>query len=579
MAPSFTPRTPAVDALPKGLPGAPVPPPPVGDPPRSAADLAEKVIIRWRHRPLAFVLEALLPGRARAIRPTAQQVQILIAVGKITSAKIKRFEIQLAKEAVARGVATPEERLLANSRLTDEEKYYARLTGVSIKSGKGIGKDAVLAWLTIWFNMTMPDEMKSLLTASTFNQLSDVLWAEVAKWFHGTDKIGNYVVPGHDDYTLGVDKFYLTSLNGKKHFISARTAREGRAAQAGPLRGYHEDYVLLGLDEASDIPDPTFESLIGTLTGPVNIAVIVFNPIYSTGYAARTHLVEEEKRNWLLFTMNAEESPLVSRSSIEKMLARGGRDSNLYRVNVLGEFPKSESDVLIPDEYVRAAVTRAKFPAEFSAAHPQDANHVPYVVLGIDVAGEGADESIICVRRDNQVVKYLANSCVEAPELVDWILRAIEDEQPDDVAIDATGLGWVVAGYVAQRFRRLVQVKFQAKARDDEHYANKRAEIYEYLRVAFVDDQSIMLPYDPKVGVDEYLLQEFSSIKVKPEGKKKMLVPKREIKSALGFSPDRADATALTYVFQSNYKNTRQERDPYDHASAPARRRAPLMCR
>lgn len=566
-----------VDVLPKGFQGRPVDPvapTPLtpSAPPREKADIAERMIIRWRHSPLAFVMEALLPGRARPIRPTAQQVQILTAVGNIVSAKIRKFEIQLAKEAVARGVATAEQRLVANARLTDEQKYYARLTGVSIKSGKGIGKDTVLAWLTIWFNMTMPDEMKSLLTASTFNQLSDVLWAEVAKWFHGTDNLGNYVVPGHDDYTLGVDKFYLTALNGRKHFISARTAREGRAAQAGPLRGYHEDYVFLGLDEASDIPDPTFESLIGTLTGPVNIAVIVFNPIYSTGYAARTHLVEEERKNWVLFTMNAEESPLVTRASIEKMRARGGRDSNLYRVNVLGEFPKSESDVLIPYEYVRAAVTRSKFPAEFLAASPKDENHRPYVVLGIDVAGEGADESIICVRSDNQVLEYLSNSSVESPELVEWILEVIEKTDPDDVAIDATGLGWVVAGFVAQRFRRLVQVKFNAKAKDEEHFANKRAEIYEFLRVAFVDEQSIMLPYDPKTGVDEYLLQEFSSIKKKPEGKKTMLVPKREIKAELGFSPDRADATALTYVFRAHYKNTRQERDPYDVQTRVARR-------
>ena len=51
----------------------------------------------------------------------------------------------------------------------------------SVRSGHGIGKSAVCSWLIVWYLMTRPF-CKVACTAPARHTLSDVLWAELAKW-------------------------------------------------------------------------------------------------------------------------------------------------------------------------------------------------------------------------------------------------------------------------------------------------------------------------------------------------------------------------------------------------------------
>ena len=52
---------------------------------------------------------------------------------------------------------------------------------VAIRSGHGIGKTAFLSWLILWWLLTRTPSGVAC-TANTASQLSDILWAEVAKW-------------------------------------------------------------------------------------------------------------------------------------------------------------------------------------------------------------------------------------------------------------------------------------------------------------------------------------------------------------------------------------------------------------
>ena len=51
----------------------------------------------------------------------------------------------------------------------------------SVRSGHGVGKSTVEAWIVIWFMVTRPYP-KIPCTAPTQHQLFDILWAEVSKW-------------------------------------------------------------------------------------------------------------------------------------------------------------------------------------------------------------------------------------------------------------------------------------------------------------------------------------------------------------------------------------------------------------
>ena len=52
---------------------------------------------------------------------------------------------------------------------------------VTVRSGHGIGKSSVMAWLILWFVLFNKD-CKVPCTAPSGHQLKDVLWSEVANW-------------------------------------------------------------------------------------------------------------------------------------------------------------------------------------------------------------------------------------------------------------------------------------------------------------------------------------------------------------------------------------------------------------
>ena len=53
---------------------------------------------------------------------------------------------------------------------------------VAVKSGHGVGKSALLAWVILWWLLTR-FPAKVACTAPTSHQLDDVLWGEISKWF------------------------------------------------------------------------------------------------------------------------------------------------------------------------------------------------------------------------------------------------------------------------------------------------------------------------------------------------------------------------------------------------------------
>jgi hypothetical protein len=52
---------------------------------------------------------------------------------------------------------------------------------VSIKSGHGVGKTTLQAWLVLWFLLTRKN-CKIPVAANSQDQLRDTIWPEIAKW-------------------------------------------------------------------------------------------------------------------------------------------------------------------------------------------------------------------------------------------------------------------------------------------------------------------------------------------------------------------------------------------------------------
>jgi len=230
----------------------------------------------------------------------------------------------------------------------------------------------------------------------------------------------------------------------------------------------------------------------------------------------------------------------------EKMAEKWGKDSNLYRVKVLGQFPIDGGDVLIPFKYIQKAFDTYDEIAEDSSKID------PVITLGCDVARFGADSSVIMARRRSGRCDILEVTEKEREtETVGRIIFHYENfksmkQEPNCINVDDTGLGGGVVDILWERGYPVNSIISQEGADElpgDERirFINKRAQYYWKLRTMF---------HEGKVAINDWELgHELSKItteKFMSEGKMK-ISDKDALKKKIGRSPDRADCLMLCF--------------------------------
>lgn len=483
-----------------------------------ASNKQEIELVRsWRDNPEKFVREAL---KVELI--SSQQKQGLEEVRKLTQAKIKRS---------------------LGEKLTEEEEAYSRKMGVTIMSGHGTGKDAFASWIILWKLSCFPFP-KIACTAPTGHQLKDVLWGEISKWLRQS-----IVKEWH---TWQSDKIFFNEQKGKEWFAVARTANPRATAeeQAETIAGFHEDYLLYVIDEASGIPDPVFKPIEGALTGICNWVLMIYNPTRSKGFAIDSQF--KNRNDWVCLRWNSEESELVTREQVERMEKKYGRDSNVFRIRVLGLPPKTDENILLPWDWVMDAVGREVEPLD---TDPD--------VFGFDVGG-GGDESVIYQRKGPKVWPAEQKNTDDSEELTGWALRRILDKMPEFAMIDAIGIGWGIAGNLRTRqtICNIVEVNVSESPSEDEKFFKLRDELWWRLRESF-ERREISIPDDA------ILIAELTTIKYEETNGKIKIESKKDLKKRGVESPNRADALCLTEYFKAETmrrmkvaKSNKKRREP-----------------
>jgi hypothetical protein len=222
-------------------------------------------------------------------------------------------------------------------------------TKVSIRSAVGVGKTALVSWLGLHF-VLFRDDVKVIVTSPSFNQLQDGIIPEVRKW------IGRLPHWLRDQLDMTSERVQRRP-DGSNNFISFRTARK-ETPEA--LQGIHATHVLLLVDEASGVHETVYEAGQGTLSTPGAIAVLISNPTRVTGLFYKTH--RKLKKLWKTWKITSFDSTRVDPGFPEQMAATYGRDSQQYKVRVLGEFPEGNADSVIPRAWVEEASQRLIFP-------------------------------------------------------------------------------------------------------------------------------------------------------------------------------------------------------------------------
>jgi hypothetical protein len=184
----------------------------------------------------------------------------------------------------------------------------------------------------------------------------------------------------------------------------------------------------------------------------------------------------------------------------------------------------------------------------------------PYgpIILGIDPARGGGDKTGIIDRQGRvlggHVMKRL--DIGDLMELAGTIVNLVKEIEPAKVLVDTTGLG---AG-LYDRLRELLGtrvegVNFGNKAYDAEHYANRRAEMWDLMRQWFEDPAGVKVPDDDAFQGDVCaIIRGPGATRFRSTGQL-ILEDKDHIKERLRFSPDLADAAALTFGLDMSLAN------------------------
>jgi len=307
------------------------------------------------------------------------------------------------------------------------------------------------------------------------------------------------------------------------------------------IQGFHAEKVLIIVDESAGIDPEIHKRLDALMVGEFCHRLDIGNPHEPSG--PFHDLFHRDDVNQ--FTISAFDTPnviaekelipgLITRTWIEERRAEYGEGSPMWKVEVLGEFPPSGEEQLIPIQWVKAAQDRWE--------ESRIANDVP--VHGVDPGGGGLSETVLCSRTGNFVHPLKAWQGLSGPEMIQNIKKHTGPR--DAIFIDSVGVGYSVVGYArdADLYAQGVNVA-EVPMSESERFLNLRAELYWRLREALDPDGNILLALPP----DSKLSGQLSAIKYKLNAKGKIQIESKEDMKKRGLpSPDRADALALTLM-------------------------------
>jgi hypothetical protein len=338
---------------------------------------------------------------------------------------------------------------------------------VAIASGHGVGKSRLLSWAAWWMLICKKKPgfpLKIPVTGPSGSNLEDILWAELG------------LVRGHLHPFLASmfcqqnDKLYCIDERDEERDPWFARLRTSRQENPSALQGFHGDPSLYVIDEFSGVPDNVFEVARGAMSDENSYAIMCGNPVRLSGYGYE--MFHAESTVWKTMYVNCEDNLTtamqhyswvgldgeinwietkgrVSAEYVAGMRDEYGERSPTYKARVLGQFPTTEDDVVVPQDLVTASKARDPW-----TAGPW------FRAWGVDVADRGRDESTLCKRWGPQVEDILGRHSMDTDDIVDWVAGEYDDAVAHGVAprwicVDAIGVG---AGVYSGLMRRKIPV-------------------------------------------------------------------------------------------------------------------------
>lgn len=340
-------------------------------------------------------------------------------------------------------------------------------TQTAIRSCNGAGKTFHVAHEALRFLYAYGPDAVVINTAPTWTQVENQFW----RYFRAAYKRARTQLGG---------KLLKTKLDIDETWYALGIANDENNMEA--FQGYHAKAILLIFDEASGISPKIYEAALGALAGGSIVRfVLIGNPTQNSGpfYDA----FRDPAFNKI--TISAYDVPnvkerhqvipgLVTHEWVDQLEKRYGRDSDLFRVRVLGQFPRHAADTLISIDLVEAA-----FGAD-RELHNQDEHRI-----GLDPARFGDDDTAFVERQGNKAEVLEVLNGNDTMTIAGKAARYLRDKKKATLWIDIIGLGAGIFDRLKEQpdiAGRVFGVNSAGKPRDEETYLNIRAESWGNVR-------------------------------------------------------------------------------------------------
>lgn len=417
---------------------------------------------------------------------------------------------------------------------------FAKTQRIAMQASKGVGKSTVLAWCILNFLLTRPHP-KIAVTSISSDNLADGLWSELSKWI------------GKSPMFQAMFEVTKTKIFAKEApetwFCSARSWSKSAdsSQQANSLAGLHADYILFVIDEVGGIPDSVLATAEAALASGIESKLLIAgNPTHNDGPLYRAATSESHLWHVVKISSNPDDPNRSTRVSIQwakEQIEKYGRDNNWVRVNVFGEFPTSSLNTLLGPDEVRAAIGKHL---------TEDIYNFSQKRIGVDVARFGDDRTVIFPRQGLAAFIPVEMRGARSNEIAARVMQAKAKWGSEVEMVDGSGgYGSGVVDSMIQAGGSPMEVSFSGKPIDN-RYLNKRAEMW-FLMAEWIK-RGGALPNVPE------LVKELTTIQYTFQNGKFKLEEKQQLKDRIGFSPDYADALALTFAIPDQ-----PARQPWDH--------------
>jgi hypothetical protein len=404
----------------------------------------------------------------------------------------------------------------------------------AVQAGHAMSKDWTAGVLAIEWMLLHFGRAKVICTGPGMQQVKEVMFTEIE---------GQYERLRARFPEFKKDWFSSKKLDfGPQCFATGLTPKDVKG-MVGRFQGFHSPNMLVIITEAQAVDPSVFKQLRGLMTSPNCRVLELGNPLVNFGDFYEHCTNTAFGYNVIHLPVSLSPNIVAGREVIpgmcspvyveefEKELRALGiepEDDPEYQGRVLANFPQDSIHTWIPLAKIKAAVSNYR--RLKSAADDQ------VRVAGLDVAGEGDDETVFCVLEGPCMLEQHPFRKMLTPETIGWAKSLIEEDKVEAMAIDY-GFDPGVTNMLEFDKMPVTKVLF-GETSPSEKYGNFGTYMWALVREAIMKEE-IGLINDP------ILIYQLSSRRVErmPNGKVRLESKKKSSRS----SPDRADALVLAW--------------------------------